>query len=47
MTQQLNLKIVAEGIESQDELNYLKWRKCDYFQGYHFVRPIPFHQFCG
>lgn len=47
MTQQLNLKIVAEGIESQDELNYLKLRKCDYFQGYHFVRPIPFNQFCG
>jgi len=47
MAQQLNLKIVAEGIESPDELNYLKLRKCDYFQGYHFARPIPFQQFCG
>jgi len=47
MTQQLNLKIVAEGIESEDEFNYLKLRKCDYFQGYHFARPLPFHQFCS
>lgn len=47
MARQLNLKIVAEGIGSPDELNYLKLRKCDYFQGYHLARPIPFPQFCG
>ncbi|MCP4335226.1 MAG: EAL domain-containing protein [Gammaproteobacteria bacterium] len=47
MAQQLNLKIVAEGVESPDELTYLKLRKCDYFQGYHLARPIPFHQFCS
>jgi diguanylate cyclase (GGDEF)-like protein len=47
MAQQLHLEIVAEGIESVEELNYLKLRQCDYFQGYHFARPIPFHQFRG
>ena len=46
MAQQLNLKIVAEGIETPDELNYLKLRQCNYFQGYHFARPEPFAQFC-
>ena len=47
MAQQLNLKIVAEGIESLDELKYLKLRQCDYFQGYYFARPVPFNQFCS
>jgi diguanylate cyclase (GGDEF)-like protein len=46
MAQQLNLKIVAEGVETPEELNYLKLRQCDYFQGYHFARPEPFAQFC-
>jgi EAL domain-containing protein (putative c-di-GMP-specific phosphodiesterase class I) len=45
MAKQLNLKIVAEGIESEDELAYLKQRQCDYFQGYHFARPLPFEEF--
>ncbi len=46
MAQQLNLKIVAEGIETPEELNYLKLRQCNYFQGYHFARPEPFVEFC-
>jgi len=46
MAQQLNLKIVAEGVETPEELNYLKLRQCNYFQGYHFARPEPFAQFC-
>ncbi len=45
MARQLNLKVVAEGIETPDELDYLKIRCCDYFQGYHFSRPAPFDQF--
>jgi EAL domain-containing protein (putative c-di-GMP-specific phosphodiesterase class I) len=45
MAQQLNLEIVAEGIETEDEFNYLKQRQCDYFQGYHFARPLPFEEF--
>ncbi|MCP4878421.1 MAG: GGDEF domain-containing protein [Gammaproteobacteria bacterium] len=45
MAQKLNLKIVAEGIESVDELDYLKARQCDRYQGYYFARPVPFDQF--
>jgi EAL domain-containing protein (putative c-di-GMP-specific phosphodiesterase class I) len=45
MAQQLGLKIVAEGIQSADEFAYLKQRQCDYFQGYHFARPLPFREF--
>jgi diguanylate cyclase (GGDEF)-like protein len=45
MAQQLDLKIVAEGIESEAELDYLLARSCDYFQGYFFSRPVPFELF--
>ena len=45
MAQLLNLKIVAEGIESKPELDYLLERGCDYFQGYYFARPVPFDLF--
>ncbi len=45
MARQLNLGIVAEGIETEAELEYLKAAKCDHFQGYFFSRPVPFDQF--
>lgn len=46
MARQLNLDIVAEGIETSEELEYLKARQCDHFQGYFFSKPVPFAQFC-
>ena len=45
MAQQLKLGIVAEGVETEDEYQYLKQRKCDRFQGYLFARPEPFDRF--
>ena len=45
MAQQLDLKIVAEGIETEAELEYLKSRQCKIFQGYLFSRPVPFDEF--
>ena len=45
MARQLNLEIVAEGVESQTELDYLKERQCDYYQGYYFSKPVPFDDF--
>lgn len=37
----LNLKAIAEGVETQAELDTLKELHCDEFQGYLFSRPIP------
>jgi len=37
----LNLKVVAEGVESQDIFNQLKAMGCDYQQGYFISRPLP------
>ncbi|WP_070000342.1 putative bifunctional diguanylate cyclase/phosphodiesterase [Cellulosilyticum sp. I15G10I2] len=41
LTHELDLEIVAEGIETNEQLEFLKINKCDYGQGYLFSRPIP------
>lgn len=38
---ELNMKVVAEGVESADILQTLKELGCDIAQGYHISRPIP------
>ncbi|MDX8334987.1 sensor domain-containing protein [Candidatus Cetobacterium colombiensis] len=37
----LNLKVVAEGVETTEDLCLLKYMKADYIQGYLFSRPLP------
>lgn len=36
----LKLKVVAEGVENQVQMDYLKEHGCDYIQGYYFCRPL-------
>lgn len=42
---QLGLKSVVEGIETKEQLEFLKDCDCDYGQGYYFYRPMPEEQF--
>jgi diguanylate cyclase (GGDEF)-like protein/PAS domain S-box-containing protein len=37
----LNLRVIAEGVETAAELNALRARHCDEVQGYHLARPMP------
>lgn len=37
----LNLKIVAEGVETDQQRSFLCDNDCDEMQGYHFSRPVP------
>ena len=37
----LKLRVVAEGVETQDQLTFLKEAGCDQIQGYVFSRPLP------
>jgi diguanylate cyclase (GGDEF)-like protein len=41
----LNLKVVAEGVETLAQLDFLKTAGCDEYQGYHYSRPLPADQF--
>jgi predicted signal transduction protein with EAL and GGDEF domain len=41
----LNLKVVAEGVETSAQLDFLKTAGCDEYQGYHYSRPLPAEQF--
>ncbi|BBW90865.1 GGDEF domain-containing protein [Pseudoalteromonas sp. PS1M3] len=44
MTKSLELRTVAEGIESQEQLAYLKQYNCDVYQGYYYAKPLPIEQ---
>jgi diguanylate cyclase (GGDEF)-like protein len=37
----LRLKVVAEGVETREQLGFLKTVGCDQYQGYHFSPPVP------
>ena len=41
MAKRLGHQLVAEGIETEEQRQYLKSRGCEYFQGYLFCRPLP------
>lgn len=36
----LGMRIVAEGVETEEQLEYLRARQCDLAQGYYFSRPV-------
>jgi diguanylate cyclase (GGDEF)-like protein len=41
----LRLKVVAEGVETPQQLQFLQALKCDQYQGFHFSAPLPAAQF--
>jgi diguanylate cyclase (GGDEF)-like protein len=45
MAQSLALRIVAEGVETAEQLEFLKNRGCHEIQGYYFSRPLPAIEF--
>ena len=40
MAHKLGIKVVAEGVETEEQLLYLYSHHCDIMQGYHFSRPV-------
>jgi diguanylate cyclase (GGDEF)-like protein/PAS domain S-box-containing protein len=46
LAQNLRLKVVAEGVETEDQLSFLKSNGCDEMQGYLFARPTDAEE-CG
>ena len=41
----LRLEVVAEGVETESQLNFLRDHSCDMMQGYYFSKPVPAEQF--
>lgn len=40
MFHKMHAKVVAEGVETETQVEYLKQVGCDYIQGFHFFRPM-------
>jgi EAL domain-containing protein (putative c-di-GMP-specific phosphodiesterase class I) len=47
MARSLKLRVVAEGVETKEELAFLRAHQCDEAQGYYFGRPVPAEQFAA
>ncbi|HEY9872303.1 MAG TPA: EAL domain-containing protein, partial [Candidatus Obscuribacterales bacterium] len=45
MAHSLHLKVIAEGVETEAELAFLREHNCDEIQGYLFSRPLPVAEF--
>jgi diguanylate cyclase (GGDEF)-like protein len=45
MSRQLGLNVVAEGVETKEQLKFLRRHKCDHIQGYLFSRPLSAEDF--
>ncbi|HUX90394.1 MAG TPA: EAL domain-containing protein [Gallionellaceae bacterium] len=41
MSHSLNLSTIAEGVETEEQLEFLRSRNCNEIQGFHFSRPVP------
>lgn len=45
LAKKLNMGIVAEGIETREQVDFLAEHDCDLIQGYYFAKPMPVEEF--
>jgi EAL domain-containing protein (putative c-di-GMP-specific phosphodiesterase class I) len=45
MAKGLNVQIIAEGVENEEQLDFLKKIGCDTIQGYYFSKPVSYAEF--
>lgn len=47
MAKWLEMTVVAEGVETREQLEYLRSVGCDHVQGYYYSKPLPIEEFKG
>lgn len=45
MAKDIHMQVICEGVETKEQLDFLKEIHCDYIQGYYFAKPMPCHEF--
>lgn len=45
LTQELDMTVVCEGVETENQADYLRGIRCDVAQGYLYARPMPMDDF--
>jgi EAL domain-containing protein (putative c-di-GMP-specific phosphodiesterase class I) len=40
MAKSLNLRVIAEGVEDEAQMTFLRVNRCDEIQGYYFSKPL-------
>lgn len=45
LAKNLQMKVVAEGIEKEEQVEFLKEAGCDMIQGFYFARPMPVNEY--
>ena len=45
LAKKLGMQIVAEGIETREQVDFLAKQQCDLIQGYYFAKPLPVNEF--
>jgi len=45
LAEKMNIKVVAEGVETKEQLTFLQQHNCNYIQGYYFSKPLPLAEF--
>jgi diguanylate cyclase (GGDEF)-like protein/PAS domain S-box-containing protein len=45
MAKSLKMRTIAEGVETPEQLEFLRAQQCDEYQGYYFAKPLPIEEF--